>query len=111
MNELLTTQNLVIAAFILLVLIVGFVVFKLTRKPQIIIDENELVLALGGKENIVDVQFNISRLKVELNDTSRADKEQIQKLGGQGVVEVGNTITIILSDDANRLKEIISEML
>ena len=41
------------------------------------------------------MEVNISRFKVTLKDTSKVNKEGIQKLGARGIVEIDNTIKII----------------
>ena len=42
---------------------------------------NKLVQYLGGKDNILDTEVNMSRLKVTLKDVSIVDKNAIEKLG------------------------------
>ena len=52
----------------------------------------------------------MSRFKVILKDVSIVDKEGIQKLGAQGIVEIDNQLKIIFGKDARTLKKYISEI-
>ena len=65
---------------------------------------------MGGKENILDTEINMSRFKVTLKDITKANKEGIQKLGAKGIVEIDNQLKIILGSDSKQLKKYIEEM-
>ena len=71
---------------------------------------NKLVQYLGGKDNILDTEVNMSRLKVTLKDVSIVDKSSIEKLGAKGIVEIDNQLKIIFGPEAVKLKKYISEM-
>ena len=73
----------VIIAVILLIVLLA--ILKANKK-DVQIDLNKLVEYLGGKENIISTETNLSRFKVTLKDVSLANKEQIQKLGAKGIV-------------------------
>ena len=70
--------------FVALFLITAIVV-KL-RKKDFNIESNKLITYLGGKDNIVNAECNLSRFKVILKDTSIVNKDGIQKLGAKGIV-------------------------
>lgn len=94
--------------FIVLILI-SLVVVKLNKK-NFTFEINKLVQYLGGKDNILDTEVNMSRLKVTLKDVTLADKEAIQKLGAKGIVEIDNQLKIIFGPNSKALKKYISEM-
>ena len=71
---------------------------------------NKLVEYLGGIDNIVDKQLNLSRFVVTLRDVSKANKEEIQKLGAKGIVEIDNQLKIIFGPDNRTLMKYINEM-
>ena len=77
------------------------------------IEENApLVLeAFGGEENIVSVDACITRLRIEVKDKSKVDKDRIKALGATGVVEVGNGIQAIFGAKADAYKNAINEIL
>ena len=93
----------------IVLLLISLVIVKLNKK-NFTFEINKLVQYLGGKENILDTEVNMSRLKVTLKDVSLADKEAIQKLGAKGIVEIDNQLKIIFGPDAKALKKYISEM-
>ncbi len=71
---------------------------------------NKLVELLGGKDNIVETEMELSRFKVTLKDITKANKEGIIKLGAQGVVEIDDQLKIIFGNDAKQLKKYIREL-
>lgn len=97
----------VIIAVVLL--IISLVIVKLNHK-NFNLEINKLVQFLGGKDNILDTEVNMSRFKVTLKDVSIVDKEGIQKLGAKGIVEIDNQLKIIFGPDARVLKKYINEM-
>lgn len=97
----------ILIAFVLL--IISLVIVKLNKK-NFNMEINKLVQYLGGKNNILDVEVNMSRLKVTLKDVSIVDKNAIEKLGAKGIVEIDNQLKIIFGPDAVKLKKYITEM-
>ena len=71
---------------------------------------NKLVDALGGIDNIIDKQLNLSRFIVTLRDVNKADREAIQALGAKGIVEIDNQLKIILGNNSRQLKKYIQEL-
>ncbi len=94
---------------IIILIIMSLIIRKLISR-NFVVETNKLVNYLGGKENIVDVQSNMSRLIVTLRDTTKVNKEAIQKLGAKGIVEIDNQIKIILGTDSITLKKYIKNM-
>ena len=97
----------IIILFVLL--IISLVIVKLNKK-NFNMEINKLVQYLGGKDNILDTEVNMSRLKVTLKDVSIVDKSSIEKLGAKGIVEIDNQLKIIFGPDAVKLKKYINEM-
>ena len=83
-----TLQYIIIAIIIVIILAVAL---KLTRK-DFAIKENKLIGYLGGKDNIINAECNMSRFKVILRDVSIVQKDAIQKLGAKGIVEIDNQL-------------------
>ena len=94
----------------IVLIIILFAVLKANKKGAEL-DFNRLVEYLGGKENIIKTEINLSRFKVELKDTSKVNKEGIQKLGAKGIVEIDNQLKIIFGTNAKQLKRYIDELL
>lgn len=99
-------QYLIIIAVLLLI---SLVIIKMRRK-NFHVEINKLIQYLGGKENILDAQINLSRLKVTLKDTSIVNKEGIQKLGAKGIVEIDNQLKIILGPNSKQLKKYMADL-
>ena len=99
-------QYVIIAVVMIIILLA---ILKATRKGAQL-DFNKLVELLGGKDNIVETETNLSRFKVTLKDVSKANKEGIQKLGAKGIVEIDNTLKIILGPESKQLKKYIDEI-
>lgn len=99
-------EYIVIAVVLIVVLLA---ILKATKKDAGI-DFNRLVELLGGKDNIISTETNMSRFKVTLKDVSKANKEGIQKLGAKGIVEIDNTLKIILGSESKQLKKYIDEL-
>lgn len=97
----------IIIAVVLIVILLAII--KATKKDAGL-DFNRLVELLGGKDNIVSTETNMSRFKVILKDVTKADKEGIQKLGAKGIVEIDNQLKIILGPESKQLKKYIDEI-
>ncbi len=90
--------------------IICLIVLKLNKK-DFSSEINKLIKCLGGKENIINAECNMSRFKVILKDVSKVDKEGIQKLGAKGIVEIDNQLKIILGKDCKQLKNYIKDII
>ncbi len=96
-----TWQYLILVLVFILIVVI---VLKLNKK-DFSIEINKLIQYLGGKNNIIDAEINMSRLKVILKDMSKVDKEGITKLGAKGIVEVDNQLKIIFGPNSKHLKK------
>ena len=64
----------------------------------------QLVSAFGGADNIKNLDACITRLRIEVFDTTKVDKDALKTLGAAGVVEVGNNMQAIFGPKAESLK-------
>lgn len=94
---------------ITILLIIAFAIVK-SNKKDLKLELNKLVELLGGKDNILETEVDMSRFKVTLKDITKANKEGIIKLGAQGVVEIDDQLKIILGNNAKQLKKYIREL-
>lgn len=82
---------------------------------QGVVAENEfarqLVLAFGGKSNIVSLDACITRLRIELKDNTLADPARLKQLGAVGVIDVGNGMQAIFGTRSEILKTDMDEYL
>lgn len=94
---------------IFIAVIIALAIIK-SKKKDFKMDINKLVEYLGGKNNIIDYEFSKSRFIVTLNDVEKVNKEGIQKMGAQGIVEIDNQLKIIIGEEAKQLKKYIDEL-
>ena len=67
--------------------------------------------ALGGRENIEDVDACITRLRVAVKDSSKVDKETLKKVGATAVLDVQGGIQAIYGAKAILYKNEINDIL
>jgi N-acetylglucosamine PTS system EIICBA or EIICB component len=70
-----------------------------------------LIAAFGGRENLVNVDACITRLRMEVADKNQVDKKRLKALGAAGVIEVGNNVQAIFGTQAELLKNDIKDAL
>ncbi len=70
-----------------------------------------LIAAFGGRENLVNVDACITRLRMEVADKTRVDQARLKALGAAGVLEVGNSVQAVFGTQAESLKNEIKDVL
>ena len=98
--------------YIIIIVITVIIALAITKsgKKDFHLEANKLVEYLGGKDNLISYEVNMSRFKVYLKDVTLVDKDAIQKLGARGIVEIDNQLKIILGNNAKQLKKYIDEL-
>lgn len=96
--------------FIIVVLVIIGIAIVKSKQKDFRLEANKLIEYLGGKDNIISYETNKSRFIVTLNDTSIVNKEGIQKIGAQGIVEIDNQLKIILGDQAEKIEKFIDAL-
>lgn len=94
---------------ICILLIFSLVIIRINKK-DFSLEINKLIQCLGGKDNIIDSEVSMSRLKVILKNMEIVDKEGIQKLGAKGIVEIDNQLKIILGANSKQLKKYVNDL-
>lgn len=103
------SQIIQYAVILVVLIVISLVIIKLSKK-DFGLEINKLVKCLGGKDNILDTEVNMSRLKVTLKDVSIVDKEGIVKLGAKGIVEIDNQLKIIFGNNSRTLKRYVDDL-
>ena len=98
--------------YIIIIVVCLIIAVAITRskRKDFKLEANKLVMLLGGKDNVIDYQFNKSRFIVNLKDVSKANKEGIQRMGAQGIVEIDNQLKIVLGSNAKQIKKYINDL-
>ena len=94
---------------IVIFVIIALAILKATRKDAHL-EMNKLLEYLGGKDNIIATETNLSRFKVTVKEVEKVNKEAIQKLGAKGIVEIDNQLKIILGPGSKQLKKYIDDL-
>lgn len=103
-------ENLWQYIIIVIVLVVIALAITKSKHKDFKIEANKLVEYLGGKDNIISYEVLKSRFVVSLKNIDIVNKEGIQKIGAQGIVEIDNQLKIILGEEAKQLKNYIDEL-
>ena len=72
----------------------------LATRPLADTKAEQLIAAFGGRENLVNVDACITRLRMEVADKGKVDKARLKALGAAGVIEVGNNVQAIFGTQA-----------
>lgn len=70
----------------------------------------DILAALGGSANVVDVEPCITRLRVEVRDQSAVGEEALKATGAFGVVRSGQIVQIVIGPEADDLAEEIAHL-
>lgn len=94
---------------IVIAIIIAVAIIK-SKQKDFKLEANKLIEYLGGKDNIISYETNKSRFIVELKNVKKVNKEGIQKIGAQGIVEIDNQLKIILGEQAEKIKKFIDAL-
>jgi PTS system N-acetylglucosamine-specific IIC component len=72
----------------------------------------EVLEAIGGKDNIEQLDACITRLRMTLKDESKLDRDRLKRLGASGVIQVGpDNFQAVFGTKSELLKDRILEMI
>jgi N-acetylglucosamine PTS system EIIB component len=63
----------------------------------------QILAALGGNGNVVDLEPCITRLRVEVTDPQQVDEAALKETGAFGVVRSGRIVQVIVGPEADNL--------
>lgn len=70
----------------------------------------QILAALGGDDNIVDLEPCITRLRVEVNDPGQVDEAGLKAAGAIAVVFGGDGVQVIVGPEADTLAQDIEDL-
>lgn len=70
----------------------------------------EILAALGGDGNVLDLEPCITRLRVEVADPSLVDEPRLRASGAFGVVRSGNAVQVVVGPEADTLASDIEDL-
>ena len=108
--------NLVIWLAVLDAVMVAFVLFMIIRhltkkSPKVKVNNDDWFVALGGKENVKEVNAVGSRLSLNLLDKEAIDREKLKTLGVSSVVSMSNKVTLVIEGQAEKIAETLKQSL
>ena len=71
----------------------------------------QILAALGGAENVVDIEACITRLRTEVKDGAKVDQAALKAAGAHGVVASGTVVQVVVGPEADNLAEDIEDLM
>lgn len=71
--------------------------------------DNKIILALGGRDNILTYKANGSRLSLTLKDYTLVDDEALKKCGVASLIKMSNKITLVIGEETKEIEQFLSE--
>ena len=69
-----------------------------------------IVDALGGFDNIIEIEPCITRLRCELEDVSLVDDQALKAASAHDVVRVGDAVQVVVGPNADTIAEDIEDL-
>ncbi|TDC45948.1 PTS sugar transporter [Actinomadura sp. KC345] len=70
-----------------------------------------IVAALGGADNIVEIEPCATRLRTEVSDAGKVDDAALKKAGAHGVMRSGTVVQVVVGPEADTLATDIEDLL
>lgn len=71
----------------------------------------QILAALGGADNVVEIEACITRLRTEVKDGARVDQAALKAAGAHGVVASGTVVQVVVGPEADNLAEDIEDLM
>ncbi|MEV7613487.1 PTS glucose/sucrose transporter subunit IIB [Streptomyces sp. NPDC089799] len=71
----------------------------------------KIVAALGGLDNIEEIEGCITRLRTEVNNPDLVDEAALKAAGAHGVVKMGTAIQVVIGTDADPIAAEIEDLM
>jgi PTS system N-acetylglucosamine-specific IIB component len=71
----------------------------------------KILAALGGADNVVEIEACITRLRTEVHDGSKVDQAALKAAGAHGVIATGNVVQVVVGPEADNLAEDIEDLM
>lgn len=100
-----------------IITIVGIVIFIIAIIAVVYLrrKDNEeypgLLEALGGRDNLLQVELNGSRINLSLNNKKEMDREQVKQNGVSAIVMQSKKITLVVGRGSKKIFKYLSDQL
>lgn len=69
-----------------------------------------ILAALGGKDNVVEIEPCITRLRCEVENGALVDEAALKKAGAHGVMRQGPVVQVVVGPEADTLGSDIEDL-
>jgi N-acetylglucosamine PTS system EIIB component len=71
----------------------------------------KILAALGGAENIIEVEPCITRLRAEVEDPRLVDESALKAAGAYGVLRSGHAVQVVVGPQADTIASDIEDLM
>ena len=71
----------------------------------------QIIEALGGADNIVEVEACITRLRTEVHDAGLVDEAGLKAAGAHGVLRAGTVVQVVVGPEADTIASDMDDLL
>lgn len=71
----------------------------------------QILAALGGPDNIIEIEPCITRLRTEVHDPAVVDDAALKAAGAHGVIRAGSVVQVVVGPEADNLAEDIEDLM
>jgi N-acetylglucosamine PTS system EIIB component len=71
----------------------------------------QILAGLGGKDNVVEIEACITRLRTEVEDPSLVDEKVLKAAGAHGVMASGKVVRVVVGPEADNLADDIEDLM
>lgn len=96
-------------AGILIILIVVFLIYFSGRHKKVQENFEPLIMALGGKENIVSVEARGSRLALQIKDDAKVDYDHMPKDLVSSFIKMTGKLILIVGEKSKKIAEVLNK--
>lgn len=72
---------------------------------------SDILGALGGAENVIEIEPCITRLRCEVQDPSLVDEKALRAAGAHGVISSGTVVQVVMGPQADTIASDIDDLL
>lgn len=71
----------------------------------------QILAALGGADNIVEIEPCATRLRTEVHDASLVDEKALKAAGAFGVISAGQVVQVVVGPEADTIATDIEDLM
>lgn len=71
----------------------------------------QILAGLGGKDNVLEVEACITRLRTELQDVTLVDESALRQAGAHGIMRAGSVVQVVVGPEADNIASDIEDLI